>query len=51
MPWVSIFKAKETKSTFPVLSPLPNSVPSILSAPASTPNSVAATAEPLSLWG
>ena len=50
-PWVSIFKAKVTRSTLPVLSPLPNRVPSILSAPAITPNSVAATAVPRSLWG
>ena len=38
-------------STLPVLSPLPNNVPSTRSAPAISPSSVAATAVPLSLWG
>ena len=38
-------------STFPVLSPLPNSVPSILSAPASIPISASDTPQPLSLCG
>ena len=49
MPWVSIFSAIVTISTFPVLSPFPNRVPSTLSAPAINPNSDAATAVPLSL--
>ena len=40
-----------TTSTLPVRSPLPNRVPSTRSAPAITPNSAAATAVPLSLWG
>ena len=40
-----------TKSTLPVRSPLPNSVPSTRSAPAMIPNSAAATAVPRSLWG
>jgi VWFA-related protein len=33
-PWVNIFRASVTMSTLPVRSPLPNSVPSIRSAPA-----------------
>ncbi|GIR14328.1 MAG: hypothetical protein CM15mP25_0830 [Gammaproteobacteria bacterium] len=37
-------------SMLPVRSPLPNSVPSTRSAPAITPSSAAATAEPRSLW-
>ena len=43
--------ARVTTSTFPVRSPLPNSVPSTRSAPASTASSAAATAVPRSLWG
>ena len=50
IPWVNIFKATTTISRFPVLSPLPNSVPSTRSAPAIIPNSVAATPQPRSLW-
>ena len=46
-----IFIAKVTISTLPVLSPFPNKVPSILSAPAKTLNSAVATPQPLSLWG
>ena len=38
-------------STFPVRSPFPNRVPSILSAPASNPISESATPHPLSLCG
>ena len=38
-------------SKFPVLSPFPNNVPSILSAPANNPNSAAAVDVPLSLCG
>ena len=38
-------------STFPVLSPLPNNVPSTLSAPANIESSAAATPVPLSLCG
>ena len=40
-----------TISTFPVRSPFPNRVPSILSAPASNPISESATPHPLSLCG
>ena len=43
--------ARVTMSTLPVRSPLPNSVPSTRSAPASTASSAAATAVPRSLWG
>ena len=51
MPWLNRFSARVTTSTLPVRSPLPNSVPSTRSAPAITPNSVAATAVPRSLCG
>ncbi len=50
-PWLNRFMASVTMSTLPVRSPLPNSVPSTRSAPASTPSSAAATAHPRSLWG
>ena len=43
--------ASVTMSTLPVRSPLPNSVPSTRSAPASTASSAAATAVPRSLCG
>ena len=43
--------ARVTMSTLPVRSPLPNSVPSTRSAPASTASSAAATAVPRSLCG
>ena len=51
MPWENRFMARVTMSTLPVRSPLPNSVPSTRSAPASTASSAAATAVPRSLWG
>ena len=51
MPWEKRFMASVTTSTLPVRSPLPNSVPSTRSAPASTASSAAATAVPRSLWG
>jgi hypothetical protein len=51
MPWLKRFMAMVTTSTLPVRSPLPNSVPSTRSAPAITPNSAAATAQPRSLCG
>ena len=38
-------------STLPVLSPFPNNVPSILSAPARIPSSASETPDPLSLCG
>ena len=50
-PWLNRFMASVTTSTLPVRSPLPNSVPSTRSAPAITPSSAAATAQPRSLWG
>ena len=50
-PWLNRFIASVTTSTLPVRSPLPNSVPSTRSAPAITPNSAAATAQPRSLCG
>ena len=51
MPWENRFMASVTTSTLPVRSPLPKSVPSIRSAPASTASSAAATAVPRSLCG
>jgi hypothetical protein len=45
------FIAKVMTSTLPVRSPLPNSVPSTRSQPASWASSAAATAVPRSLWG
>ena len=51
IPCAKRFMARVTTSTLPVRSPLPNSVPSTRSAPASTPSSAAATAQPRSLWG
>ena len=51
MPCVNMFSARVTRSTLPVRSPLPNSVPSTRSAPAIRPSSVAATAVPRSLCG
>ena len=51
MPWVYKFKAKVTKQTLPVRSPLPNKQPSTRSAPAIWANSAAATAVPRSLCG
>ena len=47
----AMFMATVTRSTLPVRSPLPNSVPSTRSAPARIPSSVSATPHPLSLWG
>ena len=46
-----MFMASVTMSTLPVLSPLPNSVPSIRSAPANIESSAVATPHPLSLCG
>ena len=46
-----IFIAIVIISTLPVRSPLPNNVPSILSAPAKSPSSAIATPVPLSLCG
>ena len=51
IPWAKRFMARVTTSTLPVRSPLPKSVPSTRSAPASTPSSAAATAQPRSLCG
>ena len=51
IPCVNKFRPKVIKSTLPVRSPFPKRVPSTRSAPAINPNSVAATAVPLSLWG
>jgi hypothetical protein len=50
-PWEKRFIPSVTRSTLPVRSPLPKSVPSTRSAPAITPNSAAATAVPRSLCG
>ena len=50
-PWENRFIPSVTRSTLPVRSPLPNSVPSTRSAPAITPSSAAATAVPRSLCG
>ena len=50
-PCVYILSAKVMTSTLPVRSPLPNNVPSILSAPAKSPSSASATPVPLSLCG
>ena len=50
-PWENMFIPRVMMSTFPVRSPFPNSVPSILSAPARMPSSAVATPQPLSLWG
>jgi len=50
-PCVSRFSASVTRSTFPVRSPLPNSVPSTRSPPAISPSSAVATAVPRSLCG
>ena len=50
-PWVNRFSASVIRSTLPVRSPLPKSVPSTRSPPAISASSVAATAVPRSLWG
>ena len=50
-PCVSRFSASVTRSTLPVRSPFPNSVPSTRSAPAISPSSAVATAVPRSLCG
>ena len=49
-PWLYRFIAMVTISILPVRSPLPIRVPSTRSAPARTPSSAAATAQPRSLW-
>ena len=46
-----MFMARVMISTLPVRSPLPNNVPSILSAPAKIPSSASLIPEPLSLCG
>ena len=51
IPCENILYAMFNTSTLPVLSPLPNKVPSTLSAPASIASSAAATPVPLSLCG
>ena len=49
IPWQNILSATVITSVLPVLSPLPNIVPSTLSAPASNASSLDATPVPLSL--